>query len=297
MTLDMARVYAATPAFFDADLKFERGSLAEHYRWLGDSGVGGLSPNGSLGEYQALDDEERAEAVRVAVEVAGTDMLVVPGVASLTTVGSVHWAEQARDAGADGVMALPPTGYRASQAEVLAHYEALSRVGLPIIVYNNPFDTRVDLVPELIARIAQLDNVVGVKEFSCDVRRVPQILDVSPATTVMCGADDVLLESLLVGATGWISGFVNSYPRTAVHLLEEARAGRIVEVADTYRTVLPAFRWDSGPKFVQAIKLALDLGGRYGGPTRSPRGPLEADEVEVLEPQLRAAEEIERSLA
>ena len=297
MTLDMARVYAATPAFFDQDLKFDRGRLADHYRWLEDCGVGGLSPNGSLGEYQALDDEERAEAVRVAVEVASPDMLVVPGVASLTTDGSVRWAEQARDAGAHGLMALPPTGYRASQTEVLAHYEALSRVGLPIIVYNNPFDTRVDLVPELIARLAQFDNVVGVKEFSCDVRRVPEILDVSPGTTVMCGADDVVLESLLVGAAGWISGFVNSYPRTAVHLLNEARDGRIADVVDRYRTVLPAFRWDSRPKFVQVIKFAMDLAGRYGGPTRSPRGPLEADEIEVIEPQLRAAEEVERSLA
>jgi 1-pyrroline-4-hydroxy-2-carboxylate deaminase len=121
MMLDMARVYAATPTFFDRDLKFDSGRLTEHYRKLKECGVGGLTPNGSLGEYHALDDEERVEAVRIAVEVAGPDMVVVPGVASLTTDGSVRWTEQARDAGADGVMALPPTGYRASPAEILAH--------------------------------------------------------------------------------------------------------------------------------------------------------------------------------
>lgn len=297
MTLDTTRIFAATPAFFDDDLKFDAARLAEHFAWLGENGVGGLTPNGSLGEYQALSDEERSEAVRVAVDVAGSQMQVLPGIAAPTTDLSLRWAEQARDAGAHGVMALPPTGYRASEAEVLAHYGRLSAVGLPIIAYNNPFDTRVDLLPAFIAKLAEFDNVVGVKEFSCDVRRVAHILDLSPDTAVICGADDVLLESLLVGASGWISGFANVFPRTAVHLVEGAQAGRFSEVVGAYRQVLPAFRWDSLPKFVQAIKQGLDHGGRYGGPTRSPRLPLEAEERDALTSNLDAAYEVERSLS
>jgi 4-hydroxy-tetrahydrodipicolinate synthase len=298
VSIDLHRVYAATAAFFDDDLVFDRGRLRDHFDWLLDNGVGGLTPNGSLGEYQALSGDERAAAVDVAVEsVAGRDGLVLPGVAGLTTDQSVRWATQAREAGAHGVMALPPTGYRASEDEVLRHYERLSEVGLPIVLYNNPFDTRVDLVPGLVAKIAQFDNVVGIKEFSCDVRRVPEILDEVPSIAVLGGADDVLLESLLVGAAGWISGFANSYPRTCVHLLAEAKAGRYAEAAEIYRKVLPAFRWDSKPKFVQAIKRALDDIGQYGGPTRSPRGPLTGEEIAVLDPQLAAAAEVERSLA
>lgn len=297
MTVSLDRVSAATPAFFDEDLRFDEDALREHFAWIQEHGVTGLTPNGSLGEYQALDPAERARAVELAVECALPGTIVMPGIGAQTTDQAVHWATQARDVGAHAVMALPPTGYRLSADEAMVHYERLAGVGIPIVVYNNPFDVKIDLTPDLLACIATLDNVVGVKEFSCDVRRIPEIVERAPSLTPICGADDVLLESMLVGARGWISGFANALPVASMHLFEGGRDGRFNEVVPIYLGVLPLFRWDSVAKFVQAIKLTLEVRGRRGGPTRSPRMPLTRDEHAAVVAASEAALAIERLLA
>jgi 1-pyrroline-4-hydroxy-2-carboxylate deaminase len=270
-------VLVATATPFAADGRVDYDRYGEHCAWMIDHGVHGLVPNGSLGEYQALDDEERARLVEVAVDASAGRAVVVPGVGSPAGHTSRRWAEQAAKAGAHGVMALPPTGYRASREEVLTHFREVAAAGLPVVVYNNPFDTRVDLTPGLLAEIAEIDGIVGVKEFSGDVRRVSEILDAAPGLQVICGSDDVVLESLLAGATGWIAGFTNAFPVASVRLFELGRSGHVTEALPMYRELLPAFRWDSRPQFVQAIKLALDMVGRYGGPCRLPRLPLAAD--------------------
>lgn len=297
MSISLERVSAATPAFFDTDLRFDEDALREHYLWIQEHGVTGLTPNGSLGEYQALDPAERARAVELAVECAQPGTIVMPGIGAQTTDQAVHWATQARDAGAHAVMALPPTGYRLSVDEAVVHYERLSKVGIPIVVYNNPFDVKIDLVPDLLARIAELENVAGVKEFSCDVRRIPEIVEKAPSMTPICGADDVLLESMLVGARGWISGFANALPRASMRLFESGRDGTIADAVPLYLGVLPLFRWDSVPKFVQAIKLTLEVRGRRGGPTRSPRMPLTKDEHAAVVAASEAALRLEQELA
>jgi 4-hydroxy-tetrahydrodipicolinate synthase len=142
------------------------------------------------------------------------------------------------------------------------------------MVYNNPFDTKVDLTPDLLAEIAQIDNVVAVKEFSGDVRRVLEIRERAPGLAVIGGADDVVLESLLMGATGWFAGFPNVFPAESARLFELATAGKLEEARALYEPLVAAFRWDSRTEFVQAIKLGMDLVGRRGGPCRPPRGPL-----------------------
>ena len=185
-----------------------------------------------------------------------------------------YWAEAAAEDGAHGVLCLPPTLYRANHGEVLAHFEAVASVGLPVMVYNNPFDTKVDLTPDLLAEIAQIDNVVAVKEFSGDVRRVLEIRERAPELAVISGADDVVLESLLMGATGWFAGFPNVFPAESARLFELATAGKLDEARALYEPLVAAFRWDSRTEFVQAIKLGMDMVGRYGGPCRPPRGPL-----------------------
>lgn len=185
-----------------------------------------------------------------------------------------HWTEIAAEDGADGVLCLPPTMYRANRGEIIGHFAAVASVGLPVMVYNNPIDTKVDLTPDLLAELAQLDNVVAVKEFSGDVRRVLEIKEKAPGLEVVAGADDVTLEALLMGATGWFAGFPNVFPAESALLYDLAVAGRLEEARALYEPLVAAFRWDSRVEFVQAIKLGMEQVGRYGGPCRPPRGPL-----------------------
>jgi len=281
-TLRFPGVLAATTTPFTADGKLDAGLFAEHCTWLIDEGVQGLVPNGSLGEYETLSDAEREQVVTTAILAARGRALVVPGVSGKSAPEAMRWAEQARTAGADAVMCLPPTSHAPTDDEVVAHFAALAEVGMPVIAYNNPFSTRVDLTPPLLARLAEIEGVVAVKEFSQDVRRIAQIMEVAPSLEVLVGCDDLLAEGMLMGATGWIAGFVNALPAASVRLFELCRAGQWEEAVPLYRAMLPALRWDADPVFVQAIKIAQDEVGRYAGPVRLPRLPLgDADEASV----------------
>ncbi len=289
-TRDLGGVVVAAALPYRADeaapagLAVDYDAYAEHCRWLVGNGCRGVGPNGSLGEYSSLTDDERRRVARTAIEAVGTDGIVVVGVHGPGAHQARHWAEAAAEGGAHGVLCLPPTLYRANRGEVLAHFEAVASVGLPVMVYNNPFDTKVDLTPELLAEIAQIDNVVAVKEFSGDVRRVLEIRERAPGLAVIGGADDVVLESLLMGATGWFAGFPNVFPAESARLYELATAGKLEEAKALYEPLVAAFRWDSRTEFVQAIKLGMDMVGRRGGPCRPPRGPLS----DVQREQVRA---------
>ncbi|SFW86060.1 dihydrodipicolinate synthase family protein [Amycolatopsis australiensis] len=282
-TRDLGGVVVAAALPYRADdaapagLAVDYDAYAEHCRWLVDHGCRGVGPNGSLGEYSSLTDDERRRVTRTAIEAVGADGIVVAGVHAPGAHQARHWAELAAEDGADGVLCLPPTLYRANPGEVVAHFEAVASVGLPVMVYNNPFDTKVDLTPALLAEIARIDNVVAVKEFSGDVRRVLEIRERAPGLAVIGGADDVVLESLLMGATGWFAGFPNVFPAESARLHELATAGKLDEAKALYEPLVAAFRWDSRTEFVQAIKLGMDMVGRYGGPCRPPRGPLPDD--------------------
>jgi 4-hydroxy-tetrahydrodipicolinate synthase len=268
-------VAAALPFRDDFTIDFDR--YQDHIAWLANNGCDGVSPNGSLGEYQTLRESERAAVVRAAVEAAPEGFSVVPGTGAYGGDESRRWAEQALEAGAHAVLSLPPTAYPASAEEVIAHYSELARVGIPIVAYNNPYDTRVDLTPELIARLGELEEVVAVKEFSGDVRRVHQIRCLAPHVDVLAGADDVVVELVLMGAVGWIGGFSNAFPLTCRRLYDLAVEGNVEDARALYANLHGAFCWDSRHTFVQAIKLAMDMAGRYGGPCRLPRGPLPVD--------------------
>jgi 4-hydroxy-tetrahydrodipicolinate synthase len=238
---------------------------------LAESGCNGATPNGSLGEYQSLTPQERADVVRVSLEVVPEGFSVIPGVAAYSTAEACRWAEQAAEAGVPAVMLLPPNAYRCDDRAVLQHYAEVARVGVPVVAYNNPIDTKVDLTPELLAQIADAGHIVAVKEFSGDPRRGYQINELAPDLDVLVGADDMVLELAVQGAPGWISGYTNAFPRTSIELFEACRAGDMERAIPLYRMMHPLMRWDSKVEFVQAIKLSMDIVGRYGGPCRAPR--------------------------
>ena len=178
-------VLTATALPYRPDLSVDYDKYAEHIKWQAANGVHGAIPNGSLGEYQVLTPEERTKVLKTALDAAPAGFNVVPGVAAYGASESRRWTEQAAEMGAKCVMLLPPTAYRANDDEIIAHYKEVSKVGLPIIAYNNPFDTKVDLTPQLVGRIAEAaENVVAIKEFSGDVRRVWQLHHYAPRIEV-----------------------------------------------------------------------------------------------------------------
>ncbi|MDQ1563506.1 MAG: 1-pyrroline-4-hydroxy-2-carboxylate deaminase [Actinomycetota bacterium] len=279
-TFDLGGVIVATTLAFKEDASAPAGlavdydRYAEHCNWLIENGCRGIGPNGSLGEYSSLTDEERRRVVQVAVDTVGDRGLVIAGVHGVGWHQSQKWAELAKEDGADGVLLLPPTIFRANDDEVIEHYTRVAEVGLPIMAYNNPFDTKVDLTPELLVELAKIPEVVAVKEFSGDVRRVLEIRERTDLD-VIAGADDLLFESLVMGAVGWFAGYPNAFPREAVEIYNLVQAGNLVEARELYRNIVAVFRWDSRTEFVQAIKLSVDIaGGSFGGRTRPPRGPL-----------------------
>ncbi|GAA3101147.1 dihydrodipicolinate synthase family protein [Streptosporangium carneum] len=279
-------VMTATALPLEEDLSIDLDGYAAHCRWLVDGGCDGVVPNGSLGEYQTLTEQERIRVVETAVAAVGGDR-VMPGVSAYGALEARRWAERAGEAGCGAVMLLPPNAYRADERGVLEHYREVARAGLPVVAYNNPFDTRVDLTPALLARLHAEGLIVAVKEFSGDVRRAYEIAEAAPGLDLLAGADDVLLELAVAGAVGWVAGYPNALPHACVALYRAAVAGDTRSALPLYRALHPLLRWDSRPVFVQAIKLSMDLAGLRGGPSRPPRTPLAPEE----EAAVRAATE------
>jgi 4-hydroxy-tetrahydrodipicolinate synthase len=271
-------IHVATALPFRDDLSVDLDAYAAHVAWLAEHGMDGVTPNGSLGEYQTLTPQERALVVRTAVEAAPAGFGVMPGVAAYGSGEVVRWVEQAAEAGARSVLLLPPNAYRADRATVVAHYRDAAKVGVPVVAYNNPYDTKVDLTADLLAELHAEGLIVAVKEFSGDVRR-----------DLLIGTDDVLVELALAGAVGWIAGYPNALPETCAELYGLAVAGDVEAALPLYRDLHPLLRWDSKTEFVQAIKLSMDLAGRPGGPCRPPRLPLAPEQAARVTADTEAA--------
>lgn len=282
-------VLVATALPFRDDLSVDYDAYAEHVRWLAENGAHGVTPNGSLGEYQVLTPEERAKVVEVAVEAAPEGFVVMSGVGAYGAMEARRWAEQAAEAGASVVMALPPNAYRADERAVIEHYREISKAGLPVTAYNNPIDTKTDLTPQLLATLHNEGLIVAVKEFTGDVRRAYEIAELAPGLDLMIGTDDVVLEVGLAGAKGWVAGYTNAFPQATVELYEASVTGDFDKALPLYRTLHPLLRWDSKSEFVQAIKLSMDIVGRKGGVCRPPRQSLLPEQEKAVRIATEAA--------
>jgi dihydrodipicolinate synthase/N-acetylneuraminate lyase len=284
-------VLVATALPFHDDLSVDYDGYADHVRWLAESGCHGVVPNGSLGEYQVLTPEERQKVVRTAVEAAPEGFVVMPGVGAYGAMESRRCAEQAAEAGAQVVMALPPNTYPADERAVLEHFREISKAGLPVTAYNNPIDTKTDLTPTILASLYNEGLIVAVKEFTGDARRSYEISELAPGLDLMIGTDDSVLEVGLAGAKGWVAGYTNAFPKATLDLYNASVAGDVETALPLYRLMHPLLRWDSKTEFVQAIKLSMDMVGRKGGVCRQPRQPLlPAQEKAVREATERVLE-------
>ena len=281
-------VLVATSLQFNDDLSIDFGAYGENVAWLAEQGLHGVAPNGSLGEYQTLTDEERDQVVRTAVENAPEGFTVMPGVGAYGGLQSKRHAEVARDLGCQAVMGLPPNAYRTDERSLLEHFELIASAGLPVTAYNNPIDTKTDLTPPILAKLYDEGFIVGVKEFSGDVRRCYEISELAPGLDLMIGTDDTVLEVALAGAKGWVAGYPQVFPKACLDLYEASLSGDLERALPLYRQLHSVLRWDSKTEFIQAIKLGQDMIGRNGGTCRPPRQPLTPEQEQVVRRETQA---------
>ena len=290
MTVRFPGVIPAVTTPFDDRGDVATAALERNVAALLDDGMEGIVGCGTMGEAGSLSAPERRLVLETIVAVAGGRVPVVAGVSAGTPAQAIDYATDAAAAGADALMCLPPLNYRGDEREFVAFFEAVaSATGLPLMLYNNPEASGVDLRPELIVRIAErVEPVVAVKECSADTRRIPELLAASDGELeVLVGGDDWALEGFCGGATGWVSGVAVVAPRDCRALYEHCRAGELDAARAIYARLLPLARFDMTPKLVQYFKAAQDAVGRAGGPCRPPRLDLLDDERRLLADALR----------
>ncbi len=275
-------VYPAATTQFKPDESIDFDATARHLDVMVKAGVHGMILLGSVGENTALDYDEKLTFLKEMKAALGGRVPVLSGVAEITTRGACRFAKDCEHLGLDGLMVLPAMIYKADRREAMAHFRTVARsTGLPIMVYNNPPAYFVDLTPEMFAELADEPNLVAIKESSDNVRRVTDLINtVGDRYTLFSGVDDLVLESVLLGSQGWVSGLVNAFPDENRALWDLAIAGRWAEARALYRWYTPLLHLDTHVKLVQYIKLCMAEVGLGSEVTRAPRLAIEGAERE-----------------
>ena len=275
-----AGVFPAMTTQLHRDQSLDLAATARHIETMIDAGASGLVMLGSLGENVTLTRAEKLAVMRAALEAAAGRVPVLSGVAECSTAAAIEYTRELEKLGADGCMLLPAMIYKADARETLAHYKAVARAtGLPIICYNNPLAYAVDITPAMFEQLAVLPNLVAIKESSGDVRRITDLINrLGERYTLFCGVDDLLLESVMLGARGWIAGVGLAFPAENQRLWELAVAGEWRKARELYRWFMPLLHLDTPLKFVQYIKLAVQEAGLGAEWVRAPRLTLSGAE-------------------
>ncbi|MDG3006358.1 dihydrodipicolinate synthase family protein [Paludisphaera mucosa] len=277
-------VFAAATTQFNKDQSLNLKSTLAHVDVMIDAGLHGLIMLGTVGENYSLEQPEKLEVLRATVDHVAGRVPVLTGVAEYTTKLACRYAADAKAIGVDGLMVLPPMVYKTAPRETIAHFRTVaSATDLPIMVYNNPVTYGVDLTPEMFQELADQPTLVAIKESSENVRRITDLKNAcGDRYTLLAGVDDLVLESLMLGAEGWVSGLVNAFPAENRLLWDLAEAGRWDEALEVYRWYMPLLHLDTFPKLVQYIKLAVQECGYGSEMVRAPRLTLEGEERERI---------------
>lgn len=282
--VDWKGVFPAALTHFKDDSSIDMDMTKGHMEALIAAGIHGLILLGTCGENNSLEPEEKYAVLEAGVKVTRKRLPVLTGVSELTTARAVRFVKKAADLGVDGFMVLPAMAYKADRRETVHHFRAIAQAtDLPIMVYNNPVSYKVDVDVEALRMLAEVPNIVCVKESSNDPRRITDIFNaLGDRYLIFCGVDDLALESILLGATGWISGLVNAFPRENRLVWDLAASGRWQEALKIYRWYTPSLHLDTEVKLVQYIKLAAQECGYGSENVREPRLKLEGPERERI---------------
>lgn len=284
MSVDWRGVFPAVTTQLHKDQSLDLEATARHIEMLLESGVAGLVMLGSLGENQQLLPDEKRKVMAATIETVRGRVPVLCGVIENSTAGAIAYARDMEKMRADGLMLLPAMVYKADPRETVAHYRSVAAAtSLPIICYNNPLAYQVDITPEMFAELADVKNFVAIKESSGDVRRITDLRNLTGDRYLLfCGVDDLILESVLLGATGWIAGMGLAFPQENQHFWDLAIAGNYEAARRVYAWFTPLLHLDTPIKFVQYIKLAIQEAGLGAEWVRAPRLPLVGEERERI---------------
>jgi dihydrodipicolinate synthase/N-acetylneuraminate lyase len=285
MSVTWSGVFPALMTEFNKDGSLDLDGTQRHIKSCMDAGIEGLVMLGTLGENASLRAEEKETVLKAAVEATGGKIPVLSGVAEYTTELGLEHAARAKRAGCEGLMVLPSMVYQQDLREGQAHFNAIANgANLPVMIYNNPVSYKLDMTPESFVEMSVNNNIVAVKESSNDSRRMTDMINACGDRYAMfCGVDDLVLENLMFGATGWVSGLVNSFPKEAVALYTYAKAGNMEEAVALYRWFMPLLHLDVDVKLVQYIKLANQMTSEGSEWVRRPRMELIGDERKKVE--------------
>jgi dihydrodipicolinate synthase/N-acetylneuraminate lyase len=280
-------VIPAMTTQFKPDYSVDHAAIAKHAQWLIKNGCTGVVALGSLGESATLRFDEKVAILKTLVEALGGKVPVVAGIASLSTLEAVDLAKAAEAVGCSGLMVLPPYVYTSDWREMKSHLQPVIRATkLSCMLYNNPVSYKTDFLPHQIAELAkEHSNLHAVKESSADARRVTALKAIcGDRLTLFVGVDDLIVEGVAAGATGWIAGLVNAFPKESVALYNYAMRGETKKATALYQWFLPLLRMDTVPKFVQLIKLVQQEVGWGHERVRAPRCVMAgAERKEALE--------------
>ena len=284
-------VFPAVTTQFREDFSLDLDATAKVIDGLVRDGVSGLVVCGTVGENTSLSRSEKLEVIEAAKSVAAGRVPVICGVAEFTTAFAIDTAKEAARIGVDGIMLMPALVYSSKPHESAAHFRAVAKAtDLPVMVYNNPPIYKNDITPDILASLADCDTIVCFKDSSGDTRRFIDTRNrVGDRFVLFAGLDDVVVESIAMGAVGWVSGLSNAFPREGETLFRLARDGRMAELMPLYEWFMPLLHLDARPDLVQCIKLCEHLMGRGSWRTRPPRLALPDEDRAFVEAAMAKA--------
>lgn len=280
MTVQWKGIYSALLTPFTKANAIDPEMFALNLNTQLDAGIDGIVVGGSLGEASTLLNSEKMELIRISKDVMTRPVPVIMNIAEQSTKCAIDSAKDAERSGANGLMLLPPLRYKADNVETLSYFKAVaSATSLPIMIYNNPFDYRIEVTISMFEELAEIPSFQAVKESTRDVTNVTRMRNhFGDRFKILCGVDTLALEELALGVDGWVGGLVDAFPAETVAIYQLMRAGKYADALKIYRWFLPLLELDIHSKFVQYIKLAAQQTGIGSENVRPPRLPLFGEE-------------------
>lgn len=282
MSFEWKGVFPALLTPFTADDKLDLDMFEKNLAAQLDAGVQGIIIGGSLGEASTITGKEKEELVEFSVEYLNGKIPVILNIAESSTKDAIQQAVNAHNWGADGIMLLPPMRYKTDDRETISYFKAVANsTELPVMIYNNPVDYKIDTRPELFDELVDCKNITALKESSRDVTNLTRMKNrFGDRFKILCGVDTLAMEELCLGADGWVAGLVCAFPKETVTIYNLVKTGKIEEAVKIYRWFMPLLELDIHPKLVQYIKLAATQTGISSEYVRAPRLVLDGIERE-----------------
>jgi 4-hydroxy-tetrahydrodipicolinate synthase len=284
MAVQWKGVYPAITTKFTNDDKLDFPLFEKNLTAQLEAGVEGVILGGTLGEASVLSNDEKFDLVKFTVDKVAGKIPVIMNIAEGSTREAVKLANEAEKFGATGLMLLPPMRYKSDHRETVTYFKAVAAsTSLPIMIYNNPIDYKVDITLDMFADMVETKNIQAIKESTRDISNVTRLINrFGDRYKILCGVDTIAMEAFMLGADGWVAGLVCAFPKETVAVYKLTKAGKIAEALKIYRWFLPLLELDLHPKLVQYIKLAEQEAGIGSENVRAPRLTLAGDERERI---------------